>query len=47
MCTDQWEKSWFPLKKKEDAQEFLEDHQGTKIISFDAVTMDLIKTLDQ
>jgi len=35
-----------PLAKKADAEEFLADHQGKRILRFDEVTPELLKTLD-
>ena len=35
-----------PLEKEADAQEFLKDHKGTKIIRFSEATPEVIKTLD-
>ena len=35
-----------PLEKEADAQEFLRDHKGVRIIRFSDVAMEVIKTLD-
>ncbi|MEW8013891.1 MAG: nitrous oxide reductase accessory protein NosL [Candidatus Sedimenticola endophacoides] len=35
-----------PLRTKEDAEEFLADHKGTKIVRFKQVTMELLLKLD-
>jgi len=35
-----------PFKNEKDAKEFLRDHRGKKIIAFNDVDHDLIKTLD-
>jgi len=35
-----------PLAKKADAEEFLKDHHGKRIVLFDEVTPALLKTLD-
>ncbi len=35
-----------PLEKKADAEEFMKDHRGTRIIRFADVTKEVIKTLD-
>ena len=35
-----------PLEKEADAQEFMKDHKGLRIIRFPAVTPEVIKTLD-
>ena len=36
-----------PMKTEEDAQEFLKDHSGTRILRFDAVTPALLQGLDR
>ncbi len=40
-------KELIPFAKKEDAQEFLQDHGGTRIISFDEVTRSLVLSMDE
>jgi copper chaperone NosL len=35
-----------PLAKKSDAEEFMKDHAGKRIVRFDEVTPELLKTLD-
>jgi nitrous oxide reductase accessory protein NosL len=35
-----------PLASEEDAQEFLKDHQGTRILRFGEVTAELLRDLD-
>jgi len=35
-----------PLEKEADAQEFMNDHKGKKVLKFTDVTPDVIKTLD-
>lgn len=35
-----------PLAKRSDAEEFLKDHHGKRIVRFDEVTPELLKTLD-
>ncbi len=35
-----------PFAKRADAEEFLRDHRGTRILSFDEVTADLVRSLD-
>lgn len=35
-----------PLETEADAKEFLKDHKGKKILRFNEVTMEVIKTLD-
>lgn len=40
-------KELIPFERKEDAREFLHDHHGTRIISFEEVTRDLLLSLDQ
>ena len=39
-------KELIPLEKEADAQEFMKDHKGTKIIRFSEATPEVIKTLD-
>jgi copper chaperone NosL len=39
-------KELIPLEKEADAQEFLRDHKGVRIIRFSDVAMEVIKTLD-
>jgi nitrous oxide reductase accessory protein NosL len=36
-----------PLATREDAEEFLRDHKGKRIIRFDDVTLELLRNLDQ
>jgi nitrous oxide reductase accessory protein NosL len=35
-----------PLEKEADAQEFMKDHKGERIIRFSEATPEVIKTLD-
>jgi nitrous oxide reductase accessory protein NosL len=35
-----------PLAKRADAEEFMKDHHGQRIVRFDEVTPELLKTLD-
>lgn len=39
-------KELIPFEKKAEAEEFLRDHRGERIIPFDAITPDLIRRLD-
>ncbi|MBE0556551.1 MAG: nitrous oxide reductase accessory protein NosL [Proteobacteria bacterium] len=39
-------KELIPLEKEADAQEFMKDHKGTKIIRFSEATPEVIKPLD-
>jgi nitrous oxide reductase accessory protein NosL len=36
-----------PFGKRADAEEFLKDHHGTRILAFDEVTPDLVRSLDR
>lgn len=36
-----------PLETREDAEEFLRDHQGTRILRYPEVTLELLKQLDK
>jgi nitrous oxide reductase accessory protein NosL len=36
-----------PLATREDAEEFLRDHKGKRIIRFEDVTLELLRNLDQ
>ena len=40
-------KELIPLEKEAEAQEFMKDHQGKRILRFPDVTMEVIKTLDE
>jgi nitrous oxide reductase accessory protein NosL len=35
-----------PFAERADAEEFLKDHRGTRILTFDEVTADLLRSLD-
>ncbi len=35
-----------PFARRTDAEEFLKDHHGTRILTFDEVTADLVRSLD-
>ncbi len=35
-----------PFAKRADAEEFLRDHGGTRVLSFDEVTAELVRSLD-
>jgi nitrous oxide reductase accessory protein NosL len=35
-----------PFARRADAEEFLRDHRGTRILTFDEVTLDLVRSLD-
>ncbi len=35
-----------PLSSKPDAEDFMKDHKGKRILSFDKVTLDLLSSLD-
>jgi nitrous oxide reductase accessory protein NosL len=35
-----------PFGRREDAEEFLRDHRGTRVVAFDEVTAALIRSLD-
>jgi len=35
-----------PFAKRAEAEEFLKDHHGTRILTFDEVTADLVRSLD-
>jgi nitrous oxide reductase accessory protein NosL len=39
-------KELIPFEKKAEAEEFLRDHRGERIIPFDGITPDLIRRLD-
>jgi len=39
-------KELIPFERKAEAEEFLKDHRGERIIPFDGITPDLIKGLD-
>jgi len=39
-------KELIPFERKAEAEEFLKDHRGERIIPFDAITPDLIRRLD-
>ncbi len=36
-----------PFARRADAEEFLKDHRGTRILTFDEVTADLVQSLDR
>lgn len=36
-----------PLSSKADADEFMADHKGRRVVAFDQVNLELLKTLDQ
>jgi nitrous oxide reductase accessory protein NosL len=36
-----------PFAKRADAEEFLRDHHGTRILTFDDVTAELVRSLDR
>ncbi len=36
-----------PFARRTDAEEFLRDHRGTRILSFDEVTADVVRALDR
>jgi copper chaperone NosL len=37
---------FIPFEKKDDAQQFMADHFGKKLLQFDDVTQDIVKSLD-
>ncbi len=36
-----------PFARRADAEEFLKDHRGTRILAFDEVTADVVRSLDR
>jgi nitrous oxide reductase accessory protein NosL len=36
-----------PFARRADAEEFLRDHHGTRVLSFDEVTADVVRALDR
>jgi nitrous oxide reductase accessory protein NosL len=40
-------REFVPFGKRADAEEFLKDHHGTRILTFDEVTADLVRSLDR
>jgi nitrous oxide reductase accessory protein NosL len=39
-------KELIPFEKKAEAEEFLKDHRGERVLAFGEITPDLIKGLD-